>query len=63
LVFVDPVLGECKFGKKVKGDLAPFLQTIVPDVEFKDIPEPVLKKPKEPAPAPVEEPQTTKEES
>ncbi len=48
LVFVDPISGECQFGKKVKGDLAPFLKTIVPDVEFKNIPEPFVKKAKEP---------------
>ncbi|ACZ12876.1 4Fe-4S dicluster domain-containing protein [Sulfurospirillum deleyianum] len=59
LVFVDPITAECKFGKKVKGDLAPFLKAILPDVTFSNIPEPVLKKPKETPSSP----QTTTEES
>jgi len=60
---VDPVLGECKFGKKVKGDMTPFLKSIVPGVDFKDIPAPEVKKPKEPKPVPTESLDTTKEEA
>lgn len=62
LVMVDPVSGECKFGKKVKGDMTPFLQTIVPDVTFTNIPLPEVKKPKEPKPLPTEQIESTKEE-
>ena len=63
LVFVDPVSGECKFGKKVKGDMAPFLSAIVPTASFKNIPEPFVKKPKEPKPEAAQAPATTGEES
>ncbi|MDD2382881.1 MAG: 4Fe-4S dicluster domain-containing protein [Sulfurospirillaceae bacterium] len=63
LVMVDPVFGECKFGKKVKGDMTPFLKLIVPDVVFKDIPEPTLKKPKEPKPELTEPLEIKKEEA
>ena len=45
-MFIDPVSGECKFGKKVKGDMAPFLKRIVPEMECKNIPEAFVKKPK-----------------
>ena len=63
LVFIDPVLEECKFGKKVKGDMTPFLKAILPDITFKDIPLPVLKKPKEPKPESTETIETNKEEA
>jgi len=63
LVMVDPVLGECKFGKKVKGDMTPFLQAIVPNVVFANIPAPEIKKPKEPKPAPAETLESNKEEA
>lgn len=58
LVMIDPVLGECKFGKKIKGDMAPFLKAVVPHVTFENIPAPEVKKPKEPKPAPTETPET-----
>jgi len=59
------VLGECKFGKKIKGDLAPFLKAVVPDVTFENIPAPEVKKPKEPkpAPTPTETSETNQEEA
>lgn len=60
LVLLDPVLGEGKFGKKVKGDMREFLKRIVPDVEFKNIPEPFVKKPKPSLSEPLE---TNKEEA
>lgn len=55
---IDPVLGECKFGKKIKGDMAPFLKAVVPHVTFENIPAPEVKKPKEPKPASAETPET-----
>ena len=61
LVFIDPVSGECGFGKKVKGDMAPFLKLIVPEMECKNVPEPFVKKAKEPQPAQTEE--STKEDA
>jgi hypothetical protein len=63
LVFVDPVTGECKFGKKVKGDLTPFLKAIAPDTEFKNIPEPFVKKPKVQKPEAAQTPVATSKES
>ena len=62
LVFIDPVLEECVFGKKVKGDMTPFLKAILPDITFQNIPLPVLKKPKEPKPESTEILETNKEE-
>lgn len=61
LVFIDPVSGECGFGKKVKGDMAPFLKLIVPEMECHNIPEPFVKKAKEPQPTQTEE--STKEDA
>lgn len=61
LVFIDPVSGECGFGKKVKGDMAPFLKLIVPEMECNNIPEPFVKKAKEPQPTQTEE--STKEDA
>ncbi len=65
LVMIDPVLGECKFGKKIKGDMAPFLKAVVPHITIENIPAPEVKKPKEPKPAPTETPapETNKEEA
>ena len=63
LVMIDPVLGEGKFGKKVKGDMTPFLNTILPGITITNIPAPEVKKPKEPKPAPTETPETNKEEA
>lgn len=60
LVLLDPILGEGKFGKKVKGGMREFLKRIVPDVEFKNIPEPFVKKPK---PSLVEPLENNKEEA
>ncbi|WP_024955565.1 4Fe-4S dicluster domain-containing protein [Sulfurospirillum arcachonense] len=63
LVFLDPVLAEGKFGKKVKGDMTPFLKLILPDVEIKNIPAPFVKKPKAPKPVATEPKKTDSEES
>ncbi len=63
LVLLDPVSGECKFGKKIKGDMAPFLKAIAPHTEFKNIPEPFVKKPKEPKPEVTEAAVTNSEDS
>lgn len=63
LVMIDPILGEGKFGKKVKGDMTPFLNTILPGITITNIPAPEVKKPKEPKPAPTETPETNKEEA
>lgn len=64
LVMIDPVLEECKFGKKIKGDMAPFLKAVVPHVNIENIPAPEIKKPKEPKPAPAPETsESTKEEA
>lgn len=63
LVLVDPALEECKFGKKLKGDMAPFLKLIVPDVDFKNIPLPVPKKKKTPKPVITESVKMNSEES
>lgn len=63
LVMIDPVLGEGKFGKKVKGDMTPFLNTILPGITITNIPAPEVKKPKEPKPAPTETPEPNKEEA
>lgn len=64
LLQIDPVEAECKFGKKLKGDMAPFLKAILPDITFANIPLPEPKKPKEPKPAPAAEAsETNKEEA
>jgi len=63
LIFIDPVLAEGKFGKKVKGDMTPFLKRILPDVEFKNIPAPFVKKPKAPKPVATQTEKTISEES
>jgi hydrogenase-4 component A len=63
LIMVDPVKEECQFGKKLKIDITPFLKSIVPDVTFKNIPEPYVKPPKAPKPATTEAPTTNSEES
>lgn len=69
LVMLDPILKEGKFGKKVKGDMTPFLKKILPDIDIINIPAPEVKKPKEPKPVPTETPETnqpietTKEEA
>ena len=69
LVMIDPILCEGKFGKKVKGDMTPFLKQILPDIDIKNIPAPEVKKPKEPKPVPTEVPasdatsETNKEEA
>lgn len=63
LVMIDPVLGEGKFGKKVKGDMTPFLNTILPGITITNIPAPEVKKPKEPKPASPETSETTKEDA
>lgn len=63
LVFIDPVSGEGKFGKKIKGDLAPFLAAILPDVTFAYIPPQEVKKPKEPKPLPDETSEIKTEEA
>lgn len=63
LLMVDPILMECKFGKKLKADMTPFLKKIAPEVEFLNIPAPVLKKPKEPSLNSPETPQSNQGEA
>lgn len=46
LVFIDPMIGEAKFGKKLKADMCGFLKKIIPGVNITNIPPVQPPKPK-----------------